>query len=292
MQTWSKKKSGSLSTSRDPLFEKSSTGKICDFSSKNAVFLKSCSENAISSVFSQHVSSDSSPNPFRFNCRDPGRRPICDKISSFEQNYSKLPETRLKLLVNPKILTMDQAALNHISLKLAEEQCKETEKQNFFIDFRKRAITATEVCKKKTEILQAKTGLLKFTPVHSVSNLKTTSRIEALSRPKVLKKGLAEDYMESYGLLRAGLLETGNSAVPKSARVPISKTFRAKPLGTAKTYRKKIGQRQEIEENFIYSGKEIEECMKEIQKFHKIFGELKGRVGFPKIHLTKDGPKK
>ena len=38
---------------------------------------------------------------------------------------------------------------------------------------------------------------------------------------------------------------------------------------------------------YFVTEKEIDECMHEINEFHKRFGELKGRVGFPQIYLEK-----
>ena len=245
------------------------------------------------SKFSSISDYPSSEKPLFYSFKDPGRHPICDKNACFDRKYYELPENRLKLLVNQRILNMDQAALNHITYKLAQEQYEESEKAKKYSEFRKRVITAAATRKKNSEILQAKTGLIRYMPAHKQYACKSSERIGLLSLPKTIKKGYAEDYIDSYGLLKAGLLETGNSVLPKSARIPSSKIFSPFPLQIVKRNKQysktNCNSKEDVEENKIYSNDEIQECMKEITAFHIKFGELKGRVGFPKIYLDIDG---
>ena len=244
------------------------------------------------SRYSSLIDYPNSNKPLFYSFKDPGKRPICDKNACFDKKYCELPENRLKLLVNQKILNMDQAALSHISSKLAQEQLEENEKAKKYSEFRKQLLTATATRRKNIEILQARTGLLRYTAPYTQCTSNSSARIGLLSIPKTSKKGFAEDYSDSYGLLKAGLLESGSSVLPKSARLPTGKVYSPFPLQIVKRNKHhcKMGgiTKDRNEEQDIYSNDEIRECMKEITEFHKRFGELKGRVGFPQIYLDKD----
>lgn len=233
---------------------------------------------------------NSSKKSFCFSFKDPGSKPLCDKAASFEQNFYSLPESRLKLVVTDTIIKNDQAALKRMSQKLEAEAYMEDKKQQWLCDFRNDILTSCAKRKQSTEELQKKTGLVKFKPMPHMYRHSTTERIESLAIPKNAKKGFAEDYIESYGLLGAGILETGRSVLPKSARVPGCKSstgFSQYENGKKQGFYRDLGFGNGKNPNEVFSNKEIKECMKEINEFHKRYGELKGRVGFPQIYLEK-----
>ncbi|OMJ85595.1 hypothetical protein SteCoe_13074 [Stentor coeruleus] len=245
------------------------------------------------SKFTKYYSStelNSSKKSFCFSIKDPGSKPLCDKSASFNQNFYNLPESRLKLVVTDTIIKNDQAALKRMSQKLEAEEFMEDKKQQWLCDFRNNILTSNAKKKQNTEELQKKTGLVKFNPMPHMHRHSTTERIETLAIPKSITKGFAEDYSESYGLLGAGILETGRSILPKSARVPgyksssgFSQYANDKKQGFYRNRGFCIGKNS----NEVFSNKEVKECMKEINEFHKRYGELKGRVGFPQIYLEK-----
>ena len=218
--------------------------------------------------------------------KDPGSRPVCDKGLGFEKNFSDLPENRLRLIVSEKVLRNDEDALRRISLKLAQEEFEESCRQQKFCESRAQMLAAQEKMKKRMDDLQVKTGLLKLN-LRKTNSWTATSRINSLAQPKTLKKGLAEDYIDSFGLLKAGLLQGGNSANPKSARIPGNKILTPFPTLSTNTNPKHWTKKQSNKVSEVYSEKEINDCMKEINDFHQRIGKGKGKVGFPQIFLEK-----
>ena len=168
---------------------------------------------------------NTSKRPIGFIFKDPGMKPFCDKVGSFDIIYNELPESRLKLLVNPKILKNDANGIDLIYKKIEKEYEFESEKMTRHLESRKKLMTATKNRQKTTEELQARTGLVKHKNNEKTNDFNATARTQSLAFPKTIKKGFAEDFIDTYGMLAAGRLKTGNSFLPKSARVPSCKVF-------------------------------------------------------------------
>lgn len=218
--------------------------------------------------------------------KDPGSKPLCDKGACFEKNFYDLPENRLKLVVSQKVLKNDEDALKRISYKLSQEEQAEFSRQQKNLEARAQILASKENRKKRMDDLQAKTGLIKLN-MRKTNSWTVNSRINSLAQPKNIKRGLAEDYIDSYGLLKAGVLETGNTANPKSARIPSNKISTPFPGLVNNTKIVAWEKKDEKKEKEVYSQKEIKECMKDINDFHRRIGKGKGKVGFPQIFLEK-----
>jgi hypothetical protein len=263
--------------------------KASSFSSLGQKNLSSKQAETRSSDYLPSTQSQTFKKSVVYAYKDPGLKPICDKGACFERNYSELPPTRLNLIVNKKALQNDQEALNRISQKLAQEYRQEQEKNQRHMDIRNKAITANENHRKHIENLQARTGLVKYRTDSKLPLVSSNPRIQSLAFPKALKKGYAEDYIDSFGLLKAGLLEPGRSVIPKSARVPLGKIISPMPENSYKqtSNRLNFNASQKNQEYHFYTEKEILECMIELNEFHRRNGEIKGRIGFPQIDLEK-----
>lgn len=218
--------------------------------------------------------------------KDPGSKPLCDKGACFERNFFDLPENRLKLIVSEKVLKNDEDALRRISLKLAQEELMENYRQQKFSENRAQMLATKEKMKKRMDELQAKTGILKLN-LRKTNSFTVNSRINSLAQPKTLRRGLAEDYIDSFGLLKAGVLEGGNSANPKSARIPGYKILTPFPCLAGNGKGVVWSKKNVNKESEVYSEKEIKDCMNEINDFHQRIGKGKGKVGFPQIFLEK-----
>jgi hypothetical protein len=219
--------------------------------------------------------------------KDPGSRPLCDKNDLFMRNLNDLPETRLKLFVSDQVLKNDEEALKRISFKLAEEEREENKKNQLLNQFRNNLLTAGKNRKLKMENLQSRSGLITVN-LRKHQSWTVSARINSLAQPKMMRKGFAEDYIDSCGLLKAGILEGGKSVLPKSARIPGSKICSPFPFPSnqeARTFT--FSKREEKSGNEVYTHKEIRECMKDINDFHNRIGKGKGKVGFPQIFLEK-----
>ena len=215
--------------------------------------------------------------------RDPGLKPLCDKGASFDRNVSELPENRLKLLYNQHIIKMRQDAIDRISQKIAQEDLNQLEKNNNTIEFRKKVLRNIEFQRNKTRDLQAKSGLIKYSPMPKIRKSMASPRIEALSIPKPLRRTIVEEFLDCNGFLKADNLGYERAYIAKTVRNP---SFRLEgDLSSKCTTRELVKLTKETKE--IFSEGEINECMKEINEFHKRYGELKGRVGFPQIDLEK-----
>jgi hypothetical protein len=220
--------------------------------------------------------------------KDPGLKPVCDKAASFDRTYASLPDARLKLLVNKKILKMDEDAIERISDKLAKEKAEDLQKTQKWLEMRQNELKKHGSHKRSMEILQERTGVVKLKPNSRNTNTGSTDRIKALAQPKKQKLGFAEDYIDSYGLLKAGVLESGKSVLPKSARVVWGKSGNVDRVQSVKHKGKKWDKEKNRRKKAEASLKmEVVECIREMNEFHKRYGELKGRVGFPQIDLEK-----
>lgn len=218
--------------------------------------------------------------------KDPGSKPVCDKGACFEKNFYDLPENRLKLVVSQKVLKNDEDALRRISYKLVQEEQEDFNRQQKLLEARARILASKENRKKRMDELQAKTGLIKLN-MRKTNSWAINPRINSLAQPKSIKRGLAEDYIDSYGLLKAGVLETGNPEYPKSARIPSNKISTPFPGLASNAKIVAWEKKDEKKEKEVYSQKEIKECMKDINDFHQRIGKGKGKVGFPQIFLEK-----
>ncbi|OMJ73665.1 hypothetical protein SteCoe_27600 [Stentor coeruleus] len=221
-------------------------------------------------------------------CKDPGIRPFCDKTASFEQNYPHLPENRFKLVVSDIVIRNDQAAIKRITQKLENEANMEIQKQQMLHKFRLDNLSNYAKRKTKTEDLQKKTGLTKYKTMNMLPINKVNNRIQSLSVPRAGKKRYIDDYIETYGLLGAERVKGSRSVLPGSSRITENKTL--SPDNKQESFKRSLGKTSYNKEDKnieIFSDKEIADCMKEINEFHKRFGELKGRVGFPQIYLEK-----
>lgn len=222
--------------------------------------------------------------------KDPASRPISKQIGRFE-NYNELPEDRLKLVVNKKILKKDSEALSLISKKLAKELGEEAQRKEWHMAIRQQTLTRMKNKRDYNQVYEEKTGLEKIKFGHKTSTPLPSARIQSLSLAKGVKVGYPEDYAETFGLLKAGTLYSGKSVHPKSARKPMVKKSETYPIqvddktGGLIAFEQKDNEIKYEEE--ILTEQEIKESMRELNEFNKRFGELKGRVGFPQIYLEK-----
>ena len=243
--------------------------------------------NSIKFLSQTYTSSDSILKKTFTTFKDPASRPICEKNDLFYKNLTDLPETRLKLFINQKVLKNDEEALMRISSKLAEEEREELKRQQNLTEFRNNLLTAGQNRKLQMQTLQNRCGLETLN-LRKNQSWTVTARINSLAQPKSIKRGFAEDYIDSCGLLKAGILEGGKSVMPKSARIPGSKICSPFPFPSGNEVKSfTLGKRFEIQGKEVYSQKEIRECMKDINDFHDRIGKGKGKVGFPQIFLEK-----
>lgn len=221
--------------------------------------------------------------------KDPGSRPFCDKTTCFEQSYPHLPENRHKLVVSDIVIRNDQAAIKRITQKLDNEAIMEAQKQQRLYEFRKDILSNYAKRKTKTEDLQKKTGLIKLKKMNMLPSNKANDRIQSLSVPRNGKKGYIDDYIETYGLLGAQRVKCSRSVLPGSSRITGNTIL--SPDNKQESFKRQLGRTAYDKDNRniieMFSDKEIADCMNEINEFHKRFGELKGRVGFPQIYLEK-----
>ncbi|OMJ74604.1 hypothetical protein SteCoe_26422 [Stentor coeruleus] len=80
------------------------------------------------------------------------------------------------------------------------------------------------------QVYEEKTGLEKIKLENKVLIPLPSARIKNLSLVKDAKIGYPEDYMETFGLLKAGTLYSGKSVHPKSARKPMVKKSESYPI--------------------------------------------------------------
>jgi hypothetical protein len=230
-----------------------------------------------------------SENPQFATYKNPSQRPISNKIGSFD-NYLDLPEQRLKLVINQRILKMDEKALETMSKKIQKELEDQKIQNQWHQKNREKTLIRMKKKQKKNREIEKKTGLSKVKIQQEIVNDDQSARINCLSVPKQAKVGFPEDYLDSYGLLKAGFLYSGKSIHPKSARRPVIKRKNVFPsyddqvFNTVPTVPELI---EVIKEPKLLTSLEIEESMKELDEFNTKFGEIKGCIGFPQIYLEK-----
>lgn len=219
--------------------------------------------------------------------KDPAKKSINSKIAGFD-NYLELSQNRLKLVVNDKILKMDEEAVERISEKISQEVEKEKLIKAWHVENREKILETLKKQQKINAEYEKKNGLVKIKVARNKVIKPPSARINTLSVAKTVKSGYAQDYLDSYGLLNAGVLKSGKSMHPKSARRSIHKKTEYFPV-YEDLYDPELLRKQESlepkREIDIYKPEDIQESMQELNEFHRRFGELKGRVGFPQIHL-------
>ncbi|OMJ77155.1 hypothetical protein SteCoe_23296 [Stentor coeruleus] len=222
--------------------------------------------------------------------KDPASKPINKMIGSFN-NYNELPEDRLKLVVNRRILKKDAEALSLISKKIAKEFEEEKQKKEWHKSIREQSLTRMRKRRKENQIYEQKAGIEKIKPIQKATTPVPNMHIKSLSIAKSVKIGYPEDYSESYGLLKAGVISSGRSIHPKSSRKPAMKKTDSFPVlinENPDEFSAENKKNTEIKfDEEVFTIEEIKESYKELNQFHKRFGELKGRVGFPHIYLEK-----
>ena len=222
--------------------------------------------------------------------KDPARKSICNKIMGFD-NYVELPPDRLKLVVNDRILKMDEQAMEYISKKLQQEAEEERIINDWHEKNRKKIILKMKRLQKRNLEHEKKNGLIKVkVDKRQLSANPSSARIDALAASKTAKKGYPQDYLDSYGLLGAGVLKDDKCMHPKSARRTTYKKPEAFPVHEdsfdPELSKEPISQNCYTEPD-PYTPKYIADSMRELNEFHNRNGLIKGRVGFPQIDLEK-----
>lgn len=239
-------------------------------------------------LLSYHINDDIQPVFSTF--RDPASKPISKLIGSFDK-YNELPEDRLKLVVNRKILKKDEEALSFISKKIAKEFEEVQQKKEWHKSIREQSLTRMRKRRKENKIYEEKAGIEKIKLIQKAITPMSNTRIQSLSIAKIVKIGYPEDYSESYGLLKAGIISSGRSINPKSARKPVMKKTDSFPVFFNEKQDDLLADMKKVPEvkidEEVFSIEEIKESKKELNEFNRRFGELKGRVGFPHIYLEK-----
>lgn len=226
-------------------------------------------------------------NPIFSTFKDPAARPIVCKAKTFD-NYNELPENRLRLVVNDRILERDAQALNYISKKIGDEIKEEEIKLEWHKDNREKSIARMQRQRAKNKIREDKAGVEKIKIEESKKEKAPGSaRIQRLSIAKEVKRGMPIDYVDSYGLLKAGVLQSEKSMFPKSARNPQVKRTSSFPVTeqTLNSQSSKLWDNKQPEDYLDLQ--EIQEQLQEMDKFDKRVREIKERRGFPHIDLEK-----
>ena len=225
--------------------------------------------------------------------KDPAARPIICKAKTFD-NYNELPENRLRLVVNEFILEKDTQALKYISKKIDEEVKEEELRSEWYKSNRARTLARMERQRAKNKIREDKAGVEKV-KIDDEDEKKSqkppeSARLQRLSIAKGVKRGFPIDYIDSVGLLKAGVLQADKSMFPKSARNPQVKRTSSFPITaitdhTLNSNSSKLWDVKNIDEFLDFE--EIKEQLEEMDKFDKRVKDMKERVGFPRIDLEK-----
>lgn len=222
--------------------------------------------------------------------KDPAARPIICKAKTFD-NYNELPENRLKLVVNEFILEKDAQALKFISKKIEDEVKEEELRSKWYKSNRACTLERMQRQRVKNKIREDKAGVEKVKIDEEDKKSQKapgSARIQRLSIAKEIKRGFPVDYPDSYGLLKAGVLQTDKSMFPKSARNPQVKRTSSFPITTDQTlnsHSSKLWDVKQIDDFLDFE--EIKEQLEEMDKFDKRVKDMKERIGFPHIDLEK-----
>ncbi|CAG9331685.1 unnamed protein product [Blepharisma stoltei] len=233
--------------------------------------------------------------------KNPNSKVLHKNLQAFDQ-YNDLPSNKLKILLDPRIVKLDEKGVRSIQKKLEEEQKEEEKKENWIKENRYKTIATFLKKQQYSKDLQERSGLRYIRCGPEKCSPTITDRLAILSTPKSKKQIKPEDLLDARGLLTIDYEDairevsgfpraskTSQLALRKSEIFPIPLSLQQTDRISSKTPKSKSTTRSFSvhSKKCALSQTEIKEGLKDINDFHKKFGELKGRVGFPQIDLEK-----
>lgn len=232
--------------------------------------------------------------------KNPTSQPLHKNCSIFER-YNDLPADKLKILFDPRIVKFDRNGVELIEKKLNQEKENVENKLKWITENRYKTLAHFIKKKQKTDELQEKSGLKYIkTKIRQLSP-NCNDRLNELSTPKFRRDVSVKDLVEARGLLTIDyqdaikasvrenrIIKTSQQALRKPDNFPFPDSMQSsgKPIKRLLTA---IDSRARPINSILSSPSppKITEVLNEIDKFHRMYGELKGRVGFPQIDLEK-----